>query len=894
MKQTFFHLGWLLQLAVIASAAAQAPRAEISAQHRTLLQTHCLKCHQAPQPEGKFRIDQLPSSIADIQSAENWQKVLNALNSNEMPPEDAPQLPAAAKADLLEELSQVMVTARKLLGDQQGAIIMRRLNRREYANTMRTLLGVQVNASELSNDAGNGSLDTVGANLYMSDNQFEQYHALGREALDEAFDQQATAHVRSKFRYEVEDSTPIIKQLVAEEDEARERAFRWFKAVEEAAARPENAEIVAEIRKTAKDEALFRRSWAKIKGAPSPEEFGFITNETPADKANRAGGRNDFNAYHHYYINLPALDRGGYLTVRNDAVLKPWVSMLVPFGYPVGDYMVRVCVGATPDAPAERKFVEFGINPRHGQVESTYHVTGTIDKPQVIEIPLTFTHQHDVRENRTLFIREKGTCDDIYQSRRRFSAGMKQNGIGPESVLWIDWMEIERLPPADRPLPPGIAALGIPLDDKSPPPTAEALQAAWKRFATEAFRGVQPSKAYLTKLDSFYQQCRQAGDRHSVALKETLAVVLASPKFLYLAEHASDAKRQPLSQHELASRLSYFLWGAPPDAELRKLAERGELNQPAVLLAQTNRLLDDPRSDGFVTPFVEQWLGLDRLDFFQINGELHPRFDASTKLAARQEVLETFRYLLLKPGRLGDLLKADYVVINAVLADYYGLPGVSGDEFRRVPLPANSPRGGLLGMAAVHVMGGNGEQSNPVERGAWVLRKLLNDPPPPTPANVPAITRLAGQPLTTRERILLHQEAPQCASCHRKIDPIGFGLENFNAVGLWRTEDSYQVTDPQGKAVAGLKKTWTIDPAATLHNGPAFKDFFELRTLIADQEDAFSRGFSSLLIEYALGRPCNFSDEPLIEQLLQHAQQQQGSLRSYIHALVSSQAFQSK
>ena len=257
-------------------------------------------------------------------------------------------------------------------------------------------------------------------------------------------------------------------------------------------------------------------------------------------------------------------------------------------------------------------------------------------------------------------------------------------------------------------------------------------------------------------------------------------------------------------------------------------------------------------------------------------------------------MLETFRYLLLKPGRLGDLLKADYVVINAVLADYYGLPGVSGDEFRRVPLPANSPRGGLLGMAAVHVMGGNGEQSNPVERGAWVLRKLLNDPPPPTPANVPAITRLAGQPLTTRERILLHQEAPQCASCHRKIDPIGFGLENFNAVGLWRTEDSYQVTDPQGKAVAGLKKTWTIDPAATLHNGPAFKDFFELRTLIADQEDAFSRGFSSLLIEYALGRPCNFSDEPLIEQLLQHAQQQQGSLRSYIHALVSSQAFQSK
>jgi len=211
-----------------------------------------------------------------------------------------------------------------------------------------------------------------------------------------------------------------------------------------------------------------------------------------------------------------------------------------------------------------------------------------------------------------------------------------------------------------------------------------------------------------------------------------------------------------------------------------------------------------------------------------------------------------------------------------------------------VPLPKNSPRGGLLGMAAIHIMGGNGEVSSPVDRGAWVLRKLLNDPPPPAPANIPAITRLAGQALTTRERMIAHQQDAQCASCHRRIDPIGFGLENFDAVGQWRTEDSYQVRDENGKPVANAKKTWTIDPAAAFHNGPAFKDFFELREHIAARSDDFARGFTLALIEYALGRPIGFRDEPLIADMLREAGKQDLAMREFILALVRSQEFHTK
>jgi hypothetical protein len=264
------------------------------------------------------------------------------------------------------------------------------------------------------------------------------------------------------------------------------------------------------------------------------------------------------------------------------------------------------------------------------------------------------------------------------------------------------------------------------------------------------------------------------------------------------------------------------------------------------------------------------------------------------KGAARQEVYETFGALLRDNGRLGELLSADHVVINALLADYYGIPGVTGDAFRKVPLPAGSPRGGLLGMAAIMAMGSNGQHTNPVERGAWVLRKLLHEPPPPAPANVPELARLGGQLLTARERLRKHQEEPQCANCHRKIDPIGFGLENFDAVGQWRTTDTYEARDEQGKALPNARKTWIIDAGGTLHRGPAFRDYFDLRAIIAGKQENFARGFASALIEYALGRPCGFSDEPLIASIVAQAGARSFATREFVHALIRSPEFLSK
>jgi len=249
-----------------------------------------------------------------------------------------------------------------------------------------------------------------------------------------------------------------------------------------------------------------------------------------------------------------------------------------------------------------------------------------------------------------------------------------------------------------------------------------------------------------------------------------------------------------------------------------------------------------------------------------------------------------------------NLLQSDFVVVNGLMAAYYGLDDgggpVVGDEFRIVKLPPDSPRGGLLGMAAILAMGSNGERTSPVERGTWVLRKLMHDPPPPAPPNVPQLTRLEGQQITTRERLRMHQEQPQCAQCHRVIDPIGFGLENFDAAGRWRTEEHFHGRDWVVKnALAGkvVKKSWPIEPSGAFYGGPSFKGFFQLRDQLASRHaDAFVRGLIENLYAYALGRPVSFADRETLDGLLAVAKQKGCGLRDIVHAIVSTSEFQTK
>jgi hypothetical protein len=888
----------LALLMVPGFAAAAPPPAGLPERHRALLKENCQSCHGPEKQKGKFRVDNLPAVIRTVEEAERWQKVLNAMNSAEMPPEEEKQPDPSKKADFLEDLAQVMVTARRTLGDQKGVIALRRLNRREYRNTLRTLLGVDLDVSELPSDTGGPAFDTVGASLFLTGNQVEQYEALAREALEEAFNLQSAATLQKKLRSEAENIHPVFLKRSRDAWETWNRAKKWIQAVDQAVAKPENAEIVAGLREIAKTDDKLRYYWHKIPGAPSPVEFGF-------DKQTAVNPElvyviredTDFMSYDDYYLGLLGRETGSYLTLsrgRGGTATVSEIRLSIPPDFPPGDYVFRVRVGATPDAPAERRFFEFGLHGFYGgaSVLSTHHVSTSMDKPEVFEIPYTVTRKNQEQGHRHLYIREKGAGNPNGFVNQKIQEARKRQAPGPEVALWIDWLELERKKPAE--LPPGIRALGIPTDPKTPQVGREELRTALGGFIEEAYRGVKAPAGMVDRLLGIYESRKTLGASHRDSLKETLATVLSSPRFLYRAEPAENGKRRALDGLELATRLSYFLWATPPDSELRALGVSGKLFDPAVIEAQTNRLLDHPDAAHFIRPFLSQWLTLDRLDLFQFSQSLYPKFDAAVKTAARQEVYETFGALLRENGPLNALLKADYVVINALLAQYYGIEGVHGDAFRKVPVPAESPRGGLLGMAAIMAMGSNGERTNPVERGAWVLRKMLNEPPPPAPANVPEITRLAGKLLTTRDRIKAHQEEPQCASCHRKIDPIGFGLENFDATGQWRTKETYQAVDAAGKPDPKARKTWIIETASVFHKGPAFKDYFEMRDIIAQKRDGFARGFSSALVEYALGRPCGFSDEPLIENLVAQAREKDFATRTFIHALIRSKEFQTK
>ena len=861
------------------AAVGAAPVARMEAGHAAFLQANCGKCHAGEDTDSGVRLDDLPLEITTTEGADRWQKVMNVLNSGEMPPAEEPQPDREAKTEFLADLAQTLVVARKVIGEQGTRQIIRRLNKREYKNTIRDLLGVEIDVTELPQDGGAGAMDTVGAGLAMSSDQFESYLALGRKAVEEAIAAQKGAAAKPQPYHR--DSEAFVNErqhkIMKQHEEAYAKYVAWTAAIDELAKLPEHADVVADITKRMGSRGDFKsqyyREWDRLVGKPDVKQYGY-NDAGSLDFFARNSALKVLPTLKDYY-ERPATETGVYLGCH---MVHSTESHKIPDRWPPGEYVYRYRIAATDDAEWHQRFVQFGI--KGGGLDnfdlmSTHEVTGTLENPQILEVKVRVGSG----PNRIFSIREKrrikrGTDND------RFEKSFRKIGRGPTPVIWVDWVEIE------GPLPPEPGA-SEPVSLIAATQDAAGARDVIERLATRAFRGEPPKPEYIDRLVKLFEARIATGDSFEDALERSLSVVLASPPFLYLAEPGEAARTRPLSGVELANRLSYFLWSGPPDEELLGYAARGDLAKPDVLAAQVDRLIASDRFEAFVAGFLHQWLDMERLDFFEFDAEKHRDFDDSMKVAARWEVYETFAYVLRADGSLRQLLSSDEVVVNGLLAKYYGLEGVTGDDFRAVSLPAGSPRGGLLGMAAIHAMGSDGIASHPIHRGVWVAKHLLNDPPPPAPPNVPQLSRLEGKLLTTRERFEAHQEEPQCASCHRRFDPIGFGLENFDAAGLWRTTDFY---DKKGVG----KKEWEIDPAGKLHGGPAFKDYFELREIVAERVDAFARSLTEALVEYGLGRPCGYADEELVATILSRAKAKDWQLREFIQALVASQEFQSK
>ncbi|MGE3277858.1 MAG: DUF1592 domain-containing protein [Vicinamibacterales bacterium] len=401
-----------------------------------------------------------------------------------------------------------------------------------------------------------------------------------------------------------------------------------------------------------------------------------------------------------------------------------------------------------------------------------------------------------------------------------------------------------------------------------------------RTLARRAFRGPVATEDF-EGLMGFYEKGREQGDFES-GIRLAVQAILASPQFLFRVEPAPTGLRAGdsfrLTDQELASRLSFFLWGTVPDAELVKVAAENRLSRPEVLEAQVRRLLADPRSETLSTRFAAQWLHLQDLDGMNPDYLLYPNYDDTLAEGFRRETELFFDSLVREDRSLLDLLTADYSFVNERVAEHYGIPNVMGNQFRRVALPPE--RRGILGQGSILALTSIADRTSPVLRGKWVMQVLLGSPPPPPPPNVPSLDdSVKGEQgnkfLSVRERMEQHRANPACSSCHRVIDPLGLALENFDVTGQWRIKDNEVPIDSKG----------------TLYDGSEIEGPGGLRAALLRHKDAIVLSFTENLMTYALGRRVEFYDMPAVRTIVRGAEANDYRMSSFILGVVKSPAF---
>jgi hypothetical protein len=399
------------------------------------------------------------------------------------------------------------------------------------------------------------------------------------------------------------------------------------------------------------------------------------------------------------------------------------------------------------------------------------------------------------------------------------------------------------------------------------------------RVARRAFR--RPvTDSDVRPLMGFYQRGRREGD-FDTGIQKALGAMLMSPDFLFRVEQdpkgAAPGTAYRISDHELASRLSFFLWSSIPDGELLKLADEGKLKDSAILRQQVSRMLKDTKSQALVSNFAGQWLQLRNLETAKPDPEIFSNFDESLRKSFRQETEMFFESILRENRSVLDLLDANYTFLNERLAEHYGVPKIYGSQFRRVAV-TDPKRGGLLGQGSVLTVTSYPNRTSVVQRGKWVLENLLGTPPPPPPPDIPELKPHAsdGRVLTSREQMEMHRANPTCASCHSRMDPIGFALENYDAVGKWRAKDGESEIDTSGKL-----------PDGTKFEGPAGLK----KLLVETYRDDFVTTAAEKLLIYATGRGLDAHDMPTVRDIMRKASTDNYRLSSLITAVVESKPF---
>jgi hypothetical protein len=827
----------LLLVSVPAVAATTTPP-----HPHPFLVEHCVGCHGPEKQKGDFRIDtQLSLAFTNRLTADRWKEVLNALNGHEMPPPKEPQPSPGSVAAFVDWLTQELTQAE--IARRATEVTQRRLNRDEYNRTLRALLHIPFDAGQLlPADPPSGGFDNNGAGLTLSPLHLELYFSGARMALDRAM-VSGPAPARIRWRFDPEEgSQGMDRYRVARGDQkqillngGRNRFTNGF-TVMSIAGWDRNVDF-RNFKVPVEGEYIIRLRAAAV----VPDRASFIESVRPVLEKNRDSeiARNPKGRrwQEEHFTNL--LEH-----LRTEPM------------YDFGPPRVKVTQ-------------HLGGQPR---VLRELDVDSPLDAPRELEFTARFTTKSAGLTFEYAYSIPKVLENHAWQGRD----GVRR----PE--LWIDWIEIEG--PIDEGWPPPSHRAVLSAESEAIPEERARAAAVLREFMPRAWRRPVTDDEVASKL-ALYDRLRPAAADFPDALKGALTAVLTSSHFLYLVEPSMTSNR--LDAWALASRLSYFLWSAPPDEALVASARSGGLTTDAGLVQQVDRMLADPRSEAFVRNFAGQWLGLRQVGANPPATDLYPHYDRHLELSIVGESEAFFAEILRGDLDVQNFLRSDFVVINERLARFYGIPGVRGDHFRRVALAPGQRRGGLATQGSILTITSNGTRTSPVKRGVWVLKTLLGQDPGLPVANVGEIApKVPGiDKATVRQRLQIHRELPACARCHDRIDPLGFALENFDASGAWR--------DREGHGYKGRieRNDPVIDASARLPDGTEVRGIEGLQEALMSREELFLRALSERLYTYALGRELGLSDAPRIRDAVTTLQRDGRTLRHLIRHVVLSDAF---
>lgn len=742
-------------------------------------ETYCLDCHEGKEAEGNLDLSSMNFNLANAESMRRWVLVHDRVSKGEMPPPKKRQPSASERTAFVSSLASDLTTAAKAQSD----VVLRRLNRNEYQNTVRDLFKIDVQIEGLPEDSSTDGFDNVGEGLAVSAEAMQAYLNAADQVLNAVFG-------------------PSKKPRFIRHETTLQDQVDWK-------GRPQLANQFGKMFRRTKDGVVI-----------------FQSNYCPANLVNFSR------------LRAPAGTYRGMIRARAINSDKP-VTLRIYGGDTIVNRRERHLVGYF-DVPPEWTTIEF--------------------------------EDRLVEPNGTFLPKCYGTEDTRKNADTWKGAGIEIAEIVIEGPL-------EEWPPPSR-----SQLLG---DDQDARKIIE-------RLLPKAFRRpIESSEAdeYVALFDAASAKGRSFEDSLRVSLK----AILCSPEFLFFDEPGESQ----LTQTALASRLSYFLWSSMPDAELTRLALNGELS--ANLRQQIERMLRDPKAKAFTKNFTGQWLSLRDLDFTAPDPNLYPEYDELLRLSMAQETQLFFQEVLDRDLSLMNFIDSDFTFLNSRLAAHYFIPNIEGQHFRKVKLPADTPRGGLLTQASVLKVTANGTYTSPVLRGAWVLDKILGTPSSPPPDNVGSVEPDTRGATTIREQLAKHRKISACASCHNRIDPPGFALECFDPIGGYRNK--YRTTDRSG-GHPGIKRapfTWAwvrfrmgplVDATGTMPTGEPFADIHEFKRLLAKDPDQLTRNLARKLLTYALGRKIGFADRPVVEEIVRQTREQNYGFRSLVHAIVLSPAFQ--